>query len=210
MSGPREVRAPRGPELHTRGWQQEGANRYYQCVKCRARLVERVAVYVASPVKAGWPNLIDSSGERLNCTGWVPEPEGGWPPEGAWRLPPVAQRLGDVDAPDALCAREIGDGSRHAQGSRVTSRGQPHGSRGLHQQCTPRLVRPGEGLQRIAFEFRIGARTASVRPAGLYRTGAGHAGADLAASLGRRRQGEVGGADRIDFDMQVDPIEQRP
>lgn len=60
-------------------WQVRGCWRYFQC-KCGARRVRRHYANLVGPVRPGWAGLLrDSHGQDLDDSGWVREPEGGWP-----------------------------------------------------------------------------------------------------------------------------------
>jgi hypothetical protein len=50
-------------------WQMAGANAYYQC-RCGARRTRHVALRLMSPVRPGWPSLMDRHGRLLLDSGW--------------------------------------------------------------------------------------------------------------------------------------------
>ncbi len=69
----------------------------------------------------------------------------------------------------------------------------------------PGLVGCGELFERFAVQFGVAADAAR----GLDRAGLRDPRGDFGRAFGGRRQSEVGRAYRVDFDMQVDPVEQR-
>lgn len=112
-----------------------------------------------------------------------------------------------MDASDRICMGEIGDRARDTQHADIAARGQAHRIGGLHQQFAPRLVGLGEAVERIAVEFGIAACAACFEAGRLTRASGAHACGNLGAALGWRGQGEIGCADGIDLDMQIDPVE---
>src|SRR3546814_17935446 len=56
------------------------------------------------------------------------------------RLPPIAERFGDMDAADRVGAGQIGDGPRYPQDSRVAARREAHRLSRLREQSAPCLV----------------------------------------------------------------------
>lgn len=111
-----------------------------------------------------------------------------------------------MNPPHLVRSRQIGDRPAGSQDPRVAPRGQPHGFGSLHKQPPSGFVRSGVGFEQVGVEFGVGACLRALQARRLYLTRPGDAGGDFGASFGRRRQGEIGGADRIDFDVKVDPI----
>jgi hypothetical protein len=50
-------------------WQRIGCNAYYVC-SCGARRVRELYSNMASPVRPGFPRLVDSHGMHVTDTGW--------------------------------------------------------------------------------------------------------------------------------------------
>ena len=80
---------------------------------------------------------------------------------GARRLPSVAQRLCDMDAPDRIRSGQIGDGARDPQHPGIATRAHPHRFGGLRQQLAARFVGGGGAVAIDA--LWCGARNGRVR-----------------------------------------------
>lgn len=125
-------------------------------------------------------------------------------------LAAVAERFGDVDAADCLAVREVGDGTADAEDPGIAAGRQPHRFRGLGEKPSAGFVGRGDGIEQCAIRLRIRADRVVAVTVGLDRPGRGNAGGDFGRAFGRWRQDQVGGADRLDVDVQVDPVEQWP
>ena len=126
----------------------------------------------------------------------------------------VGERLGDVVARHRRGAFEIGQGARHPQYPVIAARRQHQPLGGALQQGAAGRIGGGDLVEQFAINFGIGADAAVRRQYLVTRSltgaGGGDAAGDLGAGLGRRREGQVGGRDGGDVDMQVDAVEQRP
>ena len=87
---------------------------------------------------------------------------------------------------------------------------QPHPFRRLCEQRPARLVGRRYRVEQWAIGFRIGPDRLVGITGRLGVAGGGDAGGDLGRALCRWRQGQVGGAYRLNLDMEVDAVEQRP
>jgi len=85
---------------------------------------------------------------------------------------------------------------------------------GALQQGAAGRIGSGDLVEQLAIDLGIGADAAIRRQYFVARplagAGGGDAAGDLGAGLSRRREGQVGGRDGGDVDMQVDAVEQRP
>lgn len=114
-----------------------------------------------------------------------------------------------MDPHDATAARQIGNRPRHAQYARIPAGRQTHHFCGLGKQPPPWLVGRCMFLKQLAIDFGIGARAVCAVAGTLDIAGGSNAGADFSTSFGGRRKDEIGGADRGDIDVEVDPVEHR-
>ena len=147
------------------------------------------------------------------------------PPEVVGRLTPpdapssastpvgTAPRRGTCGRP-GRCRVEVGERACNAQHTMIAPRGEPHRIGRVTDQRERRGVELHHLVEQRALRGRVGAhvrarRECCVALSGLHRPRARHAGRDLAAALGGRRQDQVGGADRRHLDVQVDAVEQR-
>jgi hypothetical protein len=111
-----------------------------------------------------------------------------------------------MHAADAIGLRQIGDRPGDAQDAGIAARRQPHRFGCLREQGSSGIVGRGHRLQQVAVDLGIGPRSVTGVAGGLDRARGGDPRRDLGRSFGRRRQDEVGGADRLDFDVEVDPV----
>ena len=125
---------------------------------------------------------------------------------GGGRAPAIAQRFRDMHPADTLDTRQIRDGPGDAQHPGVAACGHARRFGCLSEQAAAGLVRRGDRVEQRAVRFRIGTRRLSGIARGLNRAGGGDPCGDLGRSFLGRRQDEVGGTDRGDFDMQVDAV----
>src|SRR3546814_3131347 len=67
------------------------------------------------------------------------------------RLPPIAERFGDMDAADRVGAGQIGDGPRYPQDSRVAARREAHRLSRLREQRSEEHTSELQSLMRNSY-----------------------------------------------------------
>jgi hypothetical protein len=122
----------------------------------------------------------------------------------------IAEGFGHMDPADLIGTGQIGHGPGHAQDTGIAARGQAHRLGGLEQQLLARRVGRGVAVEQVAVEFGIVAPPGAFEPGGLALACGGDAGGHFVRAFGGRRQGKVGGGNRVYLDMKVDPVEQGP
>ncbi len=65
-------------------------------------------------------------------------------------LPSIAERFGDVDAPDLLGPCEVSDGTRDFEDAVISARRQAHRGGCIGKQALARLVGRGDGIKLIS------------------------------------------------------------
>lgn len=108
------------------------------------------------------------------------------------RLPPIAQRLGDMDTPHPFAPRQVSDRPRDAQDAGITTRREPHRLGRLGKQLAPGLIRCRHRLQQHAVDLGVGADRVIGIAVRLQRPRRRNPGRHLGRTLGRRRQDQVG------------------
>lgn len=126
-----------------------------------------------------------------------------------WRDPAVAECFGNVYAAYRFCVCKVCDGAGHAKHTGIAAGGQAHGVGGLRQQLAAGFVRRGMGIEQVGVEFGVGAAASALKPGRLNGAGPCNAGGDLIGTFGGRWQGKIGGGNRIDIDVQINPVKQR-
>ena len=76
----------------------------------------------------------------------------------ARRLPPVAERLRDVDSADLLSAGEVGDGAGDAEHAVEAACRKPHRRGSVGEQLAPRIIRRRHLVEQFAIGFGIRSR----------------------------------------------------
>lgn len=111
-----------------------------------------------------------------------------------------------MDPPDIGRPGEIGDRPRDPEHAGIAARRQPHRLGRLGQQGAPGIVGSSHRLEQIAIGLGIGAGGfVGVTPR-LDLPRRHDAPRDFRRSLGGWWQNEIGGADRLNLDVQVDAI----
>jgi len=111
-----------------------------------------------------------------------------------------------VDAAHGLASGEVGYRPRHPQYPRIAARRQPHRFAGLCEQALAGFVWGGMRLEQFAVEFGIAAPCSAAQSFGLHLPRRQYPRGDLFGAFRWRRQDKVGGADRLNLDMQVDAV----
>lgn len=114
-----------------------------------------------------------------------------------------------MDATNGFAAGQIGNRAGDAKDAGIAPRGQAHRLGGLREQSPPGLVRRCDRIQQCTIRLCIGASRVVAVAIGLDRARGSNPDRDLRRALCRRREDQVGGADRLHVDMEVDSIEQR-
>ncbi len=96
-----------------------------------------------------------------------------------WRLPSIAERFSDVDAPYPFAARQIGDRAGDAEDAGVAARRQPHCLCGLGEELAACIVGRGDRFQHGAVGFGIRPRRNISIARRLDGAGGGDAGSDF-------------------------------
>lgn len=124
--------------------------------------------------------------------------------------PPVLDRLGQVWLPDILLPGQIGYGPRHLQNATVCAGRKPEPI-GDHLQQLLSLIIEGTKLADMAGGHGgVGVQAVGGKALGLKLSGALHPGADDFRRFAVARVGEVPVRDPWYFDVQINPVEQRP
>ena len=103
----------------------------------------------------------------------------------------------------------IGNCPRDAQHPGIAARGEAHRFGGLQQQRAARFVRGGVGIEQVAVQFGIGAPPGAFEPPVLHPARRCDPRRNLGRTFGRGGQCQVADTDRVNLDMEVDPVEQR-
>jgi hypothetical protein len=100
-------------------------------------------------------------------------------------LPPIAQRLGDLDSADLAGAGEVGDGAGDAQDALKASGGQAHRGCRVGEGLSTWFVGGSDAVEKLAVGLRVRARAGAVAAVRLNLTGARDTAGDFSAPFGR-------------------------
>lgn len=114
-----------------------------------------------------------------------------------------------MESADGFTAGKIGDGATDAEDPRVAARGQVHRFGRLCEQSTTGVVRRGHDIEQRAIGLCIRTNRVVAIAFRLERASGGDADGDLDRPLGWWWENQISGADRLDVDVKVDPVEQR-
>ena len=115
-----------------------------------------------------------------------------------------------MDAADLLGPGEVGNCASDPQHTVKTPGRKPHRRGGFRQQLASGLVWRCDLIKQLTIGFGISTDAIPVVAACLLFSCVRYAPRDFGAALRRRGQGQIGGGDPRDLDMQIDPIQQRP
>ena len=111
----------------------------------------------------------------------------------ARRLPPIAERLGDMDAADLLGTGEIGDRPSNAKHAVEAARGEAHRRRGVGEELSPWLIWRRHAVEKLAVGLGVRPRSVPVVAIRLQLPSGCDPSGYLPAALRRGRKREIGG-----------------
>ena len=114
-----------------------------------------------------------------------------------------------MDPADLSRSCQVGYGTSYAKHPMKTASGQPHRCRRIGQKLASGIVGRGNFLQNLAVRLGNRSDARSIVSVGLELSGRRNPAGNLGAPLGRWGKREIGGRNSLNFDVQVDSIQQR-